>query len=1351
MTSKRLVIVKSLILGVALLFWGITPASAFSGGDGTSGNPYQISTCADFTEINTALSAYHVLTTNLDCTASGADIMVGKGSPFTGDFDGQGNIITVAITSTTNNNGLFASTLGATISNVRVAGTISSSAAVTGGVVGYLGSASILQRVVNNASISVSAQNAGGIAGVIDSATVRDSYNTGNVTSSGNNYYVGGIAGTISGVSVLERSYNRGIVTGSYHVGGLIGWRGNTATLIRYNFNVGKVLASQSTFFFGGILGNDVFSSSSNLAEGYTENYYDISRSTRSMCGYANDGSMISSTAGQCRGINANWTAVNYLKNSSTNPPFDNWDFDTVWDTVEGGYPALTVIANDDTVVNDEPTVPTAPQAFTVTNTAASSIQLSWGVPADTGGIPLTRYDLKYKLQSASEWTTVVLESWQTNHTLSGLTPGTAYDLSIEAVNAIGGSTAANTTATTTEMLAAPTDFTVTENGTNTLSVNFSWQAPAGSPMGYYVFYKVSGTSWEDGFYDVYIDNATSYDGFFGNLLPETTYVFRVAAVDSNWEYGAYSAEVTYTIPAAPVLLVGTCQELQDAATAAGAEDENYVATVRFENDIDCSDTVNWNEGSGFIPFSSFGGIIDGQGYKLINLTINLPGDYNVGLVSSFDQNGGVRDLEIVGADITGGGYVGILAGDTHDEVNGIFENITVTESIVTGSDSSTGGLIGRVDEDSNFTFSNISVSATIIGEYRVGGIVGRLDDVDTVSFDNVTFSGEVVGLAEDQESFGGIIGYVDAYELDLTDITVSGSVEGTYSVGGVIGELSYVESFSLSDTLVSADVSGLESVGGVIGYADSYAEISYTTVTGDVSAETFRAGGIIGYAYDALLYKCTNSGSVSGTYRVGGLVGSANEIEIDQSTNTGNISASFEGDSYLGDFKGVGGLVGISWNIDITSSRNTGTISGTGPVYVGGIAGACGTCFVNQTLNAGVINGNIVYHDYNGVGGLIGAFIEGHISNSMNHGAVNGKVNVGGISGYGAIVDIHNSYNSGAINGETAMGEGGIVGAVFTATPMLDGTEVSIVNTFNVGEVTSSSEAYRSGGGVLGGAANDTSLTLSNNWWANALENGIGNTALTQYGEALSPPETEKADEIEGQYQKVGEKALFKNTSAIEPLTQWDFEEIWMTEENEYPKLVSILVTPTPTPTGTATPTPTSTPKPTSTSAPVSTPTATPLPTGEVKILLNDFEEYLNGIGKEVLSLTVGQVVYFIHEDEEHSATVKEIGTGYVVIIVASTPQEVRLDVGATKEIDVNEDGTNDVRITLNSITDGKADLLFVQLSEPTTSVTPPVTSVVPEKNTSSKGNSLGWWLFIVGVLLFFIVLFKKRKRHEK
>lgn len=56
----------------------------------------------------------------------------------------------------------------------------------------------------------------------------------------------------------------------------------------------------------------------------------------------------------------------------------------------------------------------------------------------------------------------------------------------------------------------------------------------------------------------------------------------------------------------------------------------NLTETYVLSNDIDCSDTINWNGGMGFIPITQslnfslvFSGSLEGNGYTIRNLYIN--------------------------------------------------------------------------------------------------------------------------------------------------------------------------------------------------------------------------------------------------------------------------------------------------------------------------------------------------------------------------------------------------------------------------------------------------------------------------------------------------------------------------------------------------------------------------------------------------------------------------------------------------------------------------------------------------------------------------------------------------------
>lgn len=147
---------------------------------------------------------------------------------------------------------------------------------------------------------------------------------------------------------------------------------------------------------------------------------------------------------------------------------------------------------------------------------------------------------------------------------------------------------------------------------------------------------------------------------------------------------------------------------------------------------------------------------------------------------------------------------------------------------------------------------------------------------------------------------------------------------------------------------------------------------------------------------------------------------------------------------------------------------------------------------------------------------------------------------------------------------------------------------------------------------------------------------------------------------------------------------------------------------------------------------------------TGSPYMLLNEFEGYLKGTGKKLM-LTLNQVVHFKVSSDTHSATVKEVAGDYAVIVLASEPMEVRLNVGETNKYDVTKDGKNDISITLEGVYNGVASLTFAQVLGEST--------VHQQSLDDSPGTY--WWvpaLFVVAAVAFLakrkIVNTKQRNR---
>ena len=109
-----------------------------------------------------------------------------------------------------------------------------------------------------------------------------------------------------------------------------------------------------------------------------------------------------------------------------------------------GTGPAATTTATTAT------TAPTAPTGLTHTQTS-SSATMTWAPPASDGGSAITGYRVARDgtdTHGTGAWSTTVPATTGT-FTFSSLKPGTAYHLTVQAVNATGTGPAATTTATT--------------------------------------------------------------------------------------------------------------------------------------------------------------------------------------------------------------------------------------------------------------------------------------------------------------------------------------------------------------------------------------------------------------------------------------------------------------------------------------------------------------------------------------------------------------------------------------------------------------------------------------------------------------------------------------------------------------------------------------------------------------------------------------------------------------------------------------------------------------------------------------------------------------------------------------
>jgi len=192
---KSLTFIVSTVFLASIIAVGV---SAFTGrGDGSSGNPYQITSCVELQEMNNNLNAYYVLMTDIDCSDTGnwnsgaGFVPIGTySSPFTGTFDGQNHKIT----------GLFINRPSAYY-------------------VGLFGTSSNTIKNVGLVDVKITGSYyAGGLVGW-NYGAITNSYATGSISGSD---YVGGLVGwNLQGT--ITNSYATGSISGIWYVGGLVG------------------------------------------------------------------------------------------------------------------------------------------------------------------------------------------------------------------------------------------------------------------------------------------------------------------------------------------------------------------------------------------------------------------------------------------------------------------------------------------------------------------------------------------------------------------------------------------------------------------------------------------------------------------------------------------------------------------------------------------------------------------------------------------------------------------------------------------------------------------------------------------------------------------------------------------------------------------------------------------------------------------------------------------------------------------------------------------------------------------------------------------------------------------------
>jgi hypothetical protein len=346
------------------------------------------------------------------------------------------------------------------------------------------------------------------------------------------------------------------------------------------------------------------------------------------------------------------------------------------------------------------------------------------------------------------------------------------------------------------------------------------------------------------------------------------------------------------------------------------AEDLNNIRNNLSGNYIQMADidlgVAPWNEGEGWIPIGyrshtdPFSGNYDGNGYKILNLTVNRidrdpirePGLF--GGVTNYDYDAYelghrpfLKNITIENAyirDSWSGGYVGLLCGSLHGYYKVLNCNVQGTlESTNTSHGWHVGGMIGYTHLDNDYADAYIEDCHSDIHMINYAGHTGGM-----------------FGM------YDGPNGYVHRCTArGIIDIGINDSVD---LVGGFVG---YITGGYVNPRIEP-----------IFEDCHSYVEII------NPNNEWLWSGGFAASAWCSFK-KCSSHGAVSGHF-TGGFIGDIYGTFIEDCYTRSEVT-------YIGDAENdgeCGGFAGcLSVDDHIKNSYSANIVTGSG-VYIGGFVG---------------------------------------------------------------------------------------------------------------------------------------------------------------------------------------------------------------------------------------------------------------------------------------------------------------------------------------------------------------------------------------------------------------------------
>ncbi len=701
-----------------------------------------------------------------------------------------------------------------------------------GGIASQMGSGSnILQRVGVSATI-LGDTTVGGIVArqYARGPYISDAFFDGSILA---NDIVGGIIGSVygdCGAPGVYRAYVAGSLTASEGiVGGIYGVIENTTCEAVEIFDA--LIISEQTGLVNGTFAGKMIDA--NLTA--TRVYVDETVTAPAGRTGGGEGSVV--IAGAPIGVNGDGLSPEYFYNTATNGPFSFWDFEAVWQTIEGGLPTLRG--------GDEFGPIAAPDDAELT-ADGMNLESSWSVPVDDHGFEVFGYQIQLK-RGDDAWEDLLANESPADPAYAFGHEDSAYDetfdIRVRAQTIYGYGLWAEDSYTfpsppvhmidTCEDLFAIDDLASGYADTYILTQSISCDGVVASSLG--------SDSWEDAFRGIFDGNSYVISDLLINQegrdnvglfsLVEGGTVKNLALDNVVVHGGNFTGGVVGYAVDSTLQNLTVSGEVSGAYYTGGIAGQSYDSLVLEDNEVSAVVSGDYYTGG------MLGGILlEREG------SVTLENNTFTGSFAFTDD-----DLMFLG------GLVGeaVLFSDSSEEgLSLIIEENTVATDIEYPGQR-VGGLIGYLEQEGESYTSSLLVSivrnafiGSISGTDIVGGILGMASVLQTspmasLSFsmeDNLSRGGE---LLSDNGRLGGLIGLfgssVRTEETFLVNISRNFSEvdiivgEDTRHVGGLLGVFGSQGSIShnaFSGMLVSGGKDEEDGVVGLFGYVNENTEM---------------------------------------------------------------------------------------------------------------------------------------------------------------------------------------------------------------------------------------------------------------------------------------------------------------------------------------------------------------------------------------------------------------------------------------------------------------------------------------------------------------------------------------------